>query len=463
MLASVKRLFCLNDINVAVLFLGIALLSMSNCRTGKKIVNPPLPSEMKTLSEEEKMFNHLVLDSDVFSDFFTGFFLLDPSENKVLYQSNADKYFTPASNTKLFTFYTALNVLGDSIPALKYVIRGDSLIFWGTGDPSFLNPNLEENRVVINFLKSRKEKLFFSSHNFQDGRYGTGWAWDDYTGSYQLEKSPMPMYGNVAQFSRKGNRLEVKPEIFRSYVKHNPTYGAWTIRRKELVNTFEYNQVVNFNSSYQKDVPFIYSDELLVQLLSSELRSNVQLYQQAMMPPKDAKVIYSMESTALYRRMMQESDNHIAEQLMLLCSGVLTDTLNVRKAIDYAQNNLITDLPDAPKWKDGSGLSRYNLMTPRSIVALLEKLYASKEQEELLSIFPAGGQSGTIKKWYKADPPFVYAKTGTLSNRHCLSGYLLTRSGKTLLFSFMHNNYVAGSSPVKREMEKVLRYIQQHY
>lgn len=76
--------------------------------------------------------------SAITNDHFTGFALYDMDEQKMIYEQNPDKYFTPASNTKLFTFYTCLRMLGDSIPALKYTLKNDSLIFWGTGDPSFL-------------------------------------------------------------------------------------------------------------------------------------------------------------------------------------------------------------------------------------------------------------------------------------------------------------------------------------
>ncbi|MEO6631429.1 MAG: D-alanyl-D-alanine carboxypeptidase, partial [Mucilaginibacter sp.] len=83
--------------------------------------------------EIKRQFTH----SAIMSDHFTGFALYDLDNKKMVCELNSDKYFNPASNTKLFTFYICLKMLGDSVPALKYVTRGDSLIFWGTGDPSF--------------------------------------------------------------------------------------------------------------------------------------------------------------------------------------------------------------------------------------------------------------------------------------------------------------------------------------
>ena len=68
--------------------------------------------------------------STVIKHYMVGFALYDLQEKKMLYQRNADQYFTPASNTKLYTFYAALKMLPENMPALKYVERNDSLIFW---------------------------------------------------------------------------------------------------------------------------------------------------------------------------------------------------------------------------------------------------------------------------------------------------------------------------------------------
>jgi len=104
----------------------------------------------------KKLFKH----SHILNDHFTGFALYDLDKQEMIYEFNDDKYFTPASNTKLFTFYTCLRMLGDSIPAFKYVERNDSLIFWGTGDPAFLHRELKGVKG-FNFLKSSTKKTIF--------------------------------------------------------------------------------------------------------------------------------------------------------------------------------------------------------------------------------------------------------------------------------------------------------------
>ena len=78
-------------------------------------------------------------------------------------------------------------------------------------------------------------------------------------------------------------------------------------------------------------------------------------------------------------------------------------------------------------------------------------------------IFSTGGVSGTIKNWYAAEQPYVFAKTGTLKHNHSLSGYLKTNSGKTLIFSFMNNHYPFSSTQVKTEMQSLLEDIRENY
>ncbi len=402
-----------------------------------------------------------ITQSEIFSQNHTGFYLFDPLNEKVLIDVNGSKYFTPASNTKIFTFYTSLLMLGDSLPGLHYVETGDSLIVWGTGDPSFLNPDLPESKV-FDFLRFSEKQLFVSVENFYDTPFGAGWAWDDYNYEYQPEKSPLPVYGNMIQIKGDKDSMIIIPPFFEKMMV--PEQKESTYFKRDLHSNLIYYYVTE-TATLDRKIPFLTSHKLLVDMLEDTLSRSVVLINKKL--PSDAGTIYSVPSDSVYKRMMQVSDNFIAEQLMLMNGGggggLLNDSLNTEQSINYSRDSLLSDLPDPLIWRDGSGLSRYNLFTPRTIVALWGKIAELVPKDRLYQLIAEGGVSGTIENWYRAESPYIYGKTGTLSNNHCLSGFIETKSGKTLIFSFMNNNYRYGSGTIKVEMERILREIYEKY
>lgn len=409
-------------------------------------------------------------ESELFSKIFTGFALYDMAQDTFLVQHEADKYYTPASNTKLFTLYASLLFLGDSIPTFHYQETDTSLIFWGTGDPSFLNSDLPSDSSVLNFLQNVDKKLQFSSHNFKEKRFGEGWAWDDYNYYFQAERSPFPIYGNIIRFKHELDQpfVEVFPDYFGDKIILDPKLPNRRpiFDRDWNSNIFRCNSRALGHIRYERIIPFHYSDQLLAQLLSDTLDREVELFEDAFLINNIQTIYSGVPADSTYQQLMQESDNFIAEQLLLACSDHLLGVHDIERTIDYMKKQWLNDLPDEAIWVDGSGLSRYNLFTPRSIAKLLVKLYDMIPQERLFSILPAGGESGTIEEWYpneEGQSPYVFAKTGTLSNKHCLSGYVKCNSGKILVFSFMNNNYITGSKPVKREMQQVLEYIRDNF
>ena len=389
----------------------------------------------------------------------------------MVYAYQADKYYTPASNTKILTLFASLKLLGDSIPALRYQQRGDTLFFSGTGDPTFLHPDIASidttyNQAVYRFLQAHPGPLFYVERPTRDASFGPGWAWDDYGYYYSTEKSVMPIYGNVVRFQFKKNLPKplTYPAAFTASIQGfaDSTLSPAYLRRAQHENLFSYGPKED-TLAFTTDVPFIQSTATLLQLLEDTLHRSVEKY--AGPYGGGYQTYYSLPSDSVYRQMMQLSDNFVAEQLLLLASSVRQDTLSTAWTIDHVVEHYLSDLPDAPQWVDGSGLSRYNMQTPRTLVALLLKVDSLLGDERIRTIFPAGGVSGTVEDWYASpdNQPYVFAKTGTLSGKHCLSGFLYTRGGDRLVFSFMHNNFVTSSSVFKAEMERILRQIYENY
>ncbi len=388
--------------------------------------------------------------SDLYENQFTGFVVFDPEKKDMLYNFNGERYFTPASNTKIVTLYSALTYLPENIPALKYQHQNDTLYIEGTGDPTLLHPYFEDNKT-IDFLKDY-QNIVLSTANFQDDKFGPGWAWEDYQYYFQPEKGALPLYGNSVRMMPQPD-YPVSPSIFKDSVLPHHSKQNRSLEK----NTFFYQKDRNDTL----EVPFKTSLQLTQRLLATELNKNVRVTQNAIEGEK--KTFYGIETDTVYKRMMLESDNFLADQLLLIISSELFENLNSRDVIDHILKNNLADLKQEPRWVDGSGLSRYNLFTPLSLVQVLDKLYVDIPRERLFEFFPVGGED-YLDGWYAGNPkPYLFAKTGSVGNNHNISGYLITNSGKTLIFSFMNNHFRASSSEIKKRMQAVFEEIRDRY
>ena len=312
----------------------------------------------------------------------------------------------------------------------------------------------------------------YDDSNYNDEHFGSGWPWNWYPAAYAPEKSPFPIYGNMIRLQAQQVALimlnedkPVKPAYFERFINQ----GEWDGDQSELLKrNFRDNEILYVPKSdtarQERSIPFVYSTELIAELLADTLGRDVGVYNGPEI--EYTNILYGTPARPLYERLMVVSDNMIAEQLLLMISDQEFGVMNTARAINFAQDNYLEDLPDRPRWVDGSGLTRYNLITPMTTVMLLEKLYNMLGKEETLALMPIGGVRGTIGGRYRApegQEPFVFAKTGTLSNNTSLSGYLFTDSGRRLTFSFHNNNFVVSNGVIRDEMNRVLQYIRQSY
>ena len=388
-----------------------------------------------------------VVDLDSFSNHQFGILVYDTGGKDTILKRSIDKYFIPASNVKIFTLFTALKFLPEQLPTLQYRQVADTLFFQGVGDPTLLHPEFNDS-TALEFL-DQFDILYFNSSNFVDDPWPPGWSWEDFDQAYAAEKSSLPLYGN---------RLTVNPgestDIFPEYFRDSVQYGLINHYREPQKNTF-YLPIVMQDSL---EIPLRMRSGLIRELLTLELGKPVEAIDK--MPEGGYQVLNGSSRDTVLKKMMIDSDNFLAEQLLLSTSAFISDTLSSEKAIQYMLDHELPYLDQQPRWVDGSGLSRYNLFTPASLVAVLHSMYEEYGEQVTLGFFPVGGISGTLEDHFEgSSDPYVFAKSGTLGNTYCLSGYLRAKSGKILIFSIMNNNFRLRQQKIKTEIQKILEWI----
>ncbi len=442
--------------------------------------------------------NTLLKDSAVRTGHM-GISIYDPNANKYLYNHNATQYFIPASNTKLFTLYAGMKYLGDSLVGGYYLdINNTAVNFFATGDPTFLHPDFK-NQPVLDFFKSYGKKIYVNGY-YNDEALGYGWAWDDYNDDYMVERSVFPVYGNIISINIDGYKKlsknysapnwKIKPKLFETNIPQTfflyesvRSSNKDSLEKIQLAKKFNVirgrtdNQLSLIPSSFifsKIDIP-IYTKKLntAIEILNNDFNLDLSvgsfLDNSSIVAVNENQKLHSIRtqpSDSLFKLMMHRSDNFFAEQTLIMASkrgwNNLADKDETLVLIDTVLKLHLNKLAQRPKWLDGSGLSRYNLFTPQSFVQILNQLKVEFGLNRLKNILPTGG-TGTLSNYYKKYAGSIFAKTGTLSNNCALSGYLITKKGKLLIFSILNNNYITGATPIRKAVEMFLSEVIEKY
>ena len=417
-------------------------------------------------SQISKVANKTILRDSAASKGFIGISIYEPATNKYWYNYNATKYFTPASNTKLFTLYAGMRYLGDSLVTAKLLEYDDRLFVFPNADPTFMNPEFA-NQPLLERLRGTNKSIIVNDTAWKENALGYGWAWDDYNDDYMAERSPMPVYGNVVSISGTGNSPNVIPSYFKAYLTPregvNSSNFISAVKRNKAGNVFVTTQKGRAEKTFI--VPFETGGYFTsLKILEQESGKSIAVFSASLNKdqPQNTSIIKSIPVDSLFLPMMHRSDNFFAEQTLLMVSNERLGYMSDADIIDTLLKSDLKDIPQRPKWVDGSGLSRYNLFTPQSFVYILNKLRNEFDWDRLRNILPTGGE-GTLTSYFHNDRGFIYAKTGTLSNNCALSGFLLTNSGKLLIFSILANHYQGGATPVRKASERFLEEIRKKY
>jgi serine-type D-Ala-D-Ala carboxypeptidase/endopeptidase (penicillin-binding protein 4) len=428
-----------------------------------------------------------------------GVLVTDAATGEVLYARNADGYFMPASNAKLFTTALALATLGpdfrmrttvasSGIIGINGVLNGD-LILTGRGDANLSNRKFpydkkEERegtpeRVLAEFadavaargVKEITGDVVADDSMFQHEKFPSGWLVDDILWSYGAAVSAIAVNDNTFTLEVRPAANEGEPARYEAgmaadfyTVENLIRTGVRGSEEKLAVARDPGSRVIHLSGTIPLDAPARrltlaieepaeFAASLLARLLEARgvKIDGVARARHAGSPPLDTAepqmVLAEHTSVPLsdeIRLTNKNSENLHAELLLLLAAHEKAGATDYEDALKFASEFFrragIADGDVA--LSDGSGLSRKDLVTPRSVVQLLRYAATQPWGELYRSTLPVAGEDGTLSDRMKNTPAaaHVFAKTGTIGRGNTLSGYATTVRGERLIFSILGNN-----------------------
>lgn len=420
---------------------------------------------------------------------------------KTLFEHDAHKLLSPASNSKLYTVALALDKLGGDYrlrtslhaatqPDRRGTVKGD-LIVYGRGDPT-INARLNGGDIyraleplvaaLTNAGVKRIAGDLIGDESFIHGPpYGSGWAWDDMQYYYGAEISALTINDNTLQVIVKPGasngapcRIGFSPATQYLVVSNRTQTVAGGRRSLNFHRPIESNvlyvtgQMPLSDTNYTDDVTMHNPAGLFVSLfrealarrgikVSGKTRTANWLDQQA--KPRDLSKLIELGYTESLpmrdiAREVQKPSQNLYTDLLLAHVGALEQNNEGRwyqTSEDAGIRELRKFLEQAGvprgdvQFEEGSGLSRNNLTTPNATIVLLQYMSRHAEAEAYLNALPIAGVDGTLRNRMKGTPAAgnVRAKTGTLRWAISLSGHVKSAAGERLIFSLMLNRYNA--------------------
>lgn len=444
---------------------------------------------------------------------FVGVLIRSLDTGEVLFSRDADRLFVPASNMKVVTAAAALSTLGPDFQFATEVAAGGpirngvldgSLIVTGTGDPTFSGNFYEDPRdVFVQWADSLRALgvtrilggVVGVDTAFTDPTLGAGWMWDDLVYSSSAEYGALQFNDGAITLDVFPSSTNLQPGIVvlsppSQYVRvindtrTMPDGSITSIRvdRDEASATLTVRgEIAADDDGYSRTVSVRDPTLFLASTLRETLREQGITVEGPAARHTELGIINPIFANATHlfthrsprlgeivRVMLKESQNQISETMVLTMGrefrGFGTAAAGVA-VVDSMIDVWGIEAGQRMNMVDGSGLSRYDLISPALLVGILETMDASPYRDEWLAALPIAGEDGTLANRMR-DPPLagqVRAKTGTMTGIRSLSGYLTTASGRRAVFSTMVNNSVAGSAAADDVVEAALRLIAQTY
>lgn len=483
-------------INFSVLFFLITFINSDIIKSSENFQTPVSNKFNDAFQKFEK-------DKDLQSAIWS-FYAENLSSKQVVIDFSSGKSLIPASTLKVLTTATAYEILGKSYrfsTILKHsgtidkngVLQGD-LIISGDGDPTvgstYFGSRVNADNIFQSFLSSML-KLGIKEVNGNiigdASLWGfmlqpTGYLWEDIGNHFGAGASSLNYKDNKLKLTFKsGNRLGDKADLISS--DSHPINIEW-INNVTTAASNTGDNVYIFGAPFQKfriingtmpagrnsfdvfasdpDPAHRFASDFKNFLISKNFK--ISGFEKSIYIPNDEKT--SIISTHfspeldLIARFVNQRSNNLSSESLLRAIGAKFGNSNYQESADailnYWKSKNIS--LDGVVLKDGSGLSRNNLMSTKFLVDVLKHIYNSDYFEFYKNSLALAGKSGTLQNAFKntsAENNF-FGKTGSMGGIRSYAGFINNKSGDTICFAFIVNGHTLKNAEIRKKMETLI-------
>jgi D-alanyl-D-alanine carboxypeptidase/D-alanyl-D-alanine-endopeptidase (penicillin-binding protein 4) len=443
-----------------------------------------------------------------FSNAHWGILIVHPAGGDTLYSHEAGKLFVPASNQKILTTAVAFAQLGPDFRfrtivgttgAVRDGTLGGDLIVIGRGDPSvstaMRTDALAPLRDLADSLAARgirriAGRLVEAGDAFPGPNIATGWEWDDLDAAYGAGVDELMLNEGFARIVTRGGPLAGAPAV----VTTSPAASYPPVRNEAVTvdarsATIGQSQTADSTRRATRlrvvrdtttggvlvtgtiaagdssvatislqDPAYAYlaalREAMAARGITVDSGIGRRLSDSAMIGLDTLLVVESPPLREILPILSKPSQNQIAEILFKTLGLERTGIGSPDSGRRVVERQVIAwgAAPDGFAVQDGSGLSRHNMVSPETIVRVLDAMRRDSLFAVYEASFPVAGIDGTLERRMRGTPAEgnVHAKTGTLARARSLSGYVTTRDGELLIFSMLANNFTTSVDDVTR-------------
>ncbi len=428
--------------------------------------------------------------------------MIDLKTGRELYAAEVDRPVMPASNGKIAVSAAALSFFGTDYKANTYLAQdGDDLWILGSGDPGIGDNDIAKRHggTTVTVLQewsaavkakgiTRVRDIHYWDGAFESRQIHPSWRAGYLTDWYAAPVSGLNFNDNCIDITVEPTeagqpaKYSIVPPVSEIKVINSTITGgegdAPAITREQNANVFTLTGHVIKSTKVESkpvtDPGAFFADALRTQLVADGINvdgrilwADAPLHDRPMPTSDELIAQHATEETDILRRILRNSQNLFAECECKMLGHAFFD----KKGVDtpgswaagsdavhaYLRQHHIDD--KALVVADGSGLSRDNRVTARIITEVLRSVAHSHNFETFRGSLAEPGESGTLGKRMSDLEGHVWAKTGYIGGVRSLSGYIHTKHGQWLAFSFIFNNIGGSVKPYEQVQDDAVRFL----